>query len=329
MHVDLSRRDSDRNEVPNKTYTQPTSLPTGASSEPVSDSFESASAENHSTIALYNSKEPPALIISVPSQPLGRPWHRIVLFLKLVCGNFEVSNYTLKRKVNGQYVTIPVNLNSGNLSPGDYFVIPNGCDDLMVDGVGFPIVPGSPSSPSISKKPWVDVFVADDGESSDSELDEELAQFRERVIARDSHCVVTRDYGTVEAVHILAHSWWEDSAKESLPDDIWQLVSEMYGGINSVENGILLNGTLAKAFDEGAFGFVLQEGHYYFVAITTEFLQLDGVQVDENLRKRSDGSCWWSEETRPHPGLVEFHLRNSVFKHLRGFADSDSESDVA
>ncbi|TPX63639.1 hypothetical protein CcCBS67573_g08621 [Chytriomyces confervae] len=308
-------------------------------------SLNTANFNYSSVIAIYNSKEPPSRIISVPSGPKGRPWDRIFLFLQVVCGYFEVSNYTLKRKVNGQYVTIPVNLNSGNLFPGDYFIIPNGCDDLMVGGVGFPIVPtsslkrkwnlGSPSSPSISKKPWDEVFAADDGESvtaSDSEPDEELAQFRESVITRDSHCVVTREYSVVDAVHILAHSWWEDSVKESLPLDIRHTVSS-HGGINNVRNGILLRRDLATSFDDGKFSFVFREGHFYFIAITTDHLDLDGVQLDENLRQRADGSCWWSVERYPHPELVEFHLRNSVFKHMRGSAceteDSDSESDVA
>ncbi|KAJ3381570.1 hypothetical protein HDU80_001810 [Chytriomyces hyalinus] len=304
-----------------------------------------ANMEHKAVIAIYNSKD---LIIPVPSGPIGRRWDSILHFLQAVCGNFEPSNYTLKQNVNGQLVTIPVDLNLGNLFPGRYFVIPNDGDDLMVEGVGFPIVPtskkkrntnsGGPSSPSMLRSPRVEALADDDKESvasSNSEPNKRSGQFRESIIARDGHCVVTRDYGVVEAAHILAHSWWGDYAnrRDSLPQDIRQIVSEMNGNINSVENGILLNGTLAKAFDEGKFGFVLREGHYYFVAITTDFLDLDGVQVDENLRKRSDGSCWWSEETRPHPRLVEFHFRNSVFKQMRGAAseteDSDSDSDVA
>ncbi|KAJ3221708.1 hypothetical protein HDU78_000342, partial [Chytriomyces hyalinus] len=304
-----------------------------------------ANFEPKSVVAIYNSKD---LIIPVPSGPKGRRWDSILHFLQAVCGNFEPSNYTLKQNVNGELVPIPVDLNLGELVPGRYFVIPNDGDDLMVDGVGFPIVPksklkrntnsGGPSSPSMLRSPRVEALADDDKESlasSNSESNKQSGQFRESIIARDGHCVVTRDYGIVEAAHILAHSWWGDYAnrRDSLPQDIRQIVSEMNGGINSVENGILLNGTLAKAFDEGKFGFVLREGHYYFVAITTDFLHLEGVQVDENLRKRSDGSCWWSEETRPHPRLVEFHFRNSVFKQMRGAAseteDSDSDSDVA
>ncbi|KAJ3239164.1 hypothetical protein HDU77_011351 [Chytriomyces hyalinus] len=304
-----------------------------------------ANFEPKSVVAIYNSKD---LIIPVPSGPKGRRWDSILHFLQAVCGNFEPSNYTLKQNVNGELVPIPVDLNLGELVPGRYFVIPNDGDDLMVDGVGFPIVPksklkrntnsGGPSSPSMLRSPRVEALADDDKESlasSNSESSKRSGQFQESLIARDGHCVVTRDYGVVEAAHILAHSWWGDYAnrRDSLPQDIRQIVSEMNGGINSVENGILLNGTLAKAFDEGKFGFVLREGHYYFVAITTDFLHLEGVQVDENLRKRSDDSCWWSEETRPHPRLVEFHFRNSVFKQMRGAAseteDSDSDSDVA
>ncbi|KAJ3076497.1 hypothetical protein HDU99_001340 [Rhizoclosmatium hyalinum] len=195
--------------------------------------------------------------------------------------------------------------------------------------------PGSPSSPSPSKKSRVETLVAESesGTADDIDLTRRSSLFRERVIARDNHCAVTRDHGTLEAAHILAHSWWRDGPnwKDLLPIDLKLIVSSLDGGIDNIRNGILLRRDLASAFDEGKFGFVFRNGHFYFIAITTEFLAYDGTQMDENLRQRSDGTCWWSMENRPHSRLVEFHFRNSVFRRMSGSGwmedEWDSESD--
>ncbi|KAJ3337677.1 hypothetical protein HDU83_008548, partial [Entophlyctis luteolus] len=173
---------------------------------------------------------------------------------------------------------------SSILLPGKYVFTPNRGSHLKAEGSGLPIVPtsglkrksnpGSPSSSSATKKSRVEVLVAEDSESvttDDLELTERSSQFRERVIARDNHCAVTRSYGVLEAAHIVTHSWWR-KRKELLPIDIMQIVSSLHGGIDNVRNGILLRKDLATAFDE-------------------EFMEFDGVQLDENLRQRSDGSC--------------------------------------
>ncbi|KAJ3375578.1 hypothetical protein HDU84_000556, partial [Entophlyctis sp. JEL0112] len=264
------------------------------------------------------------------------------LVISTLCGIFDVSKYTLKHKVNK--VLVDLSLDSILILPGDYIFEPNiGCEDLKIQGEAFPITPTSklkrkfnPGSPltSLAKKTRVDTLASDDNESfASSESNNRSTKFREIILTRDNHCVVTRDYGSVEAAHILAHSWWNDvpGRRDKLPVEIRNIILSLDGGIDNVSNGILLTPTLACAFDEGKFSFEFRDGHFYVIAITTEFLKLDGTPMDENLRERSDGTCWWSVENQPDSRLVDFHFRNSVFKHMKGSAwteeDSDSEYD--
>jgi hypothetical protein len=75
--------------------------------------------------------------------------------------------------------------------------------------------------------------------------------------------------------------------------------------------------------------FQFSGSHLYVVSITPKFDSIDGKKVDENTRLKFDGSQWtpwWSPENRPLQKLFEFHLRNSVFAHMRG-AGSDSDND--
>ncbi|KAJ3076253.1 hypothetical protein HDU98_004866 [Podochytrium sp. JEL0797] len=90
--------------------------------------------------------------------------------------------------------------------------------------------------------------------------------FEKSVIARDNHCVVTKDYSAVQAAHILAHAWLGDYAnrKGSLPQDIRTIISDLDNGINNVRNGVLLRNDLAVDFDKGHFSFKFENGHYHF-----------------------------------------------------------------
>ncbi|KAI9348146.1 hypothetical protein BDR26DRAFT_854046, partial [Obelidium mucronatum] len=303
----------------------------------------SANTQTPKVIAIYSSQQD-ALVISVPTREQGRPWHRILLFLQTLCGNFDMSKYSLKAKATMELVDL--SHDSIMILPGDYVTHPNGSEseDLKAQGYAFPIVPtysrlkrkttGSPlnSSPSPTKKTAVSSPDDEDNESVITEVTEANNQgstFREKILTRDNHCVVTRDYSVVKAAYILSHSWWLNSnqQKPPLPVEIRNVIASLDEGINNISNGILLRADLADAFDDGKFSFVFRNGHFYFVAITTDFLALDGIQVDENLRPRSDGTCWWSNENQPHSQLVEFHLRNSVFRYMKGSALTEEDSD--
>ena len=137
---------------------------------------------------------------------------------------------------------------------------------------------------------------------------------KEQIIQRDQHCVISRDYLSVKASHIVAHSWWMDhpDRKERLPEDIKTIIGRLDGNINHIAHGILLDGSLSDAFDRGDFSFQFVDGHYYVVSIIPRYDEIDGRQVDECLHNRCDGTPWRCPENRPNPYLMAFHLRNSV-----------------
>ncbi|KAI8830604.1 hypothetical protein BJ741DRAFT_652160 [Chytriomyces cf. hyalinus JEL632] len=195
--------------------------PSGVSTEPVHIAPNSRDESEMTVVAIYDSNNPPNL----------------TGILKAVASNLALSRDCLRsRKLDGQLVNFPIDTKFRKLLPGRYYLIPNGWDDLKADGVGLPIKPtlrykrkfdpSSPSSPSSTpKKSRVEVE-GDDGESatsSDTDHDEELSQFRQKFIQRDSHCVVTREYSGVD-VHVLARSWWQEPAKQRLP------LAIIYGG---------------------------------------------------------------------------------------------------
>ncbi|KAJ3374620.1 hypothetical protein HDU84_000763, partial [Entophlyctis sp. JEL0112] len=255
-----------------------------------------------------------------------------------LCGTFDVSKYSLKNKSNN--VLVDLSLDSVLIPPGDYIMEPNGCENLKIQGEAFPITPTSklkrksnPASPSTSwaKKTRVEALAAEDNESiASSETYGRSSKFREKILTRDNHCVVTRMYCSLEAVHIVSRSWYDvPGRRDKLPSEIREIISLHSDGIDTVRNGILLNLDLASAFNEGKFGFVFQGGHFYAIAITTDVLAWDGIQMDENLRIRFDGTCWWSLQNQPDARLLQFHFRNSVFKHLTGcgFMEEDSDSE--
>lgn len=149
--------------------------------------------------------------------------------------------------------------------------------------------------------------------------------FKQRIYQRDSHCLITKEYTDLEASHIVAHGWWRDNPNRRalLPVDIRNLILGLEGNIDDKANGILLRTDLSKAFDRGDISLCYRDGHFYVVAIPTVYDPIDEKQLDEHLRKRADGSYWWSPETCPNPWLVKFHFQNSVYAHFKGGGERD------
>ncbi|KAJ3378079.1 hypothetical protein HDU84_007968 [Entophlyctis sp. JEL0112] len=299
-----------------------------------------ASVPTHDScvISIRNAMEDGKKLLAIPCGPSGKAWTRVLLFLSSVCGDFDPSCYSLKTANETNTAVTDVHLSEFDiLFPGRYYLIPNeGVQPLDVIHQPFPIIPkgknsrltsGSSSSIDSSsatkkRKPVgailndIDDSVLVDGVV---EINNRTNLFEKEIIARDNHCVITKEYVSTQAAHILSQSWWRDfeNRKDLLPQSIRDTVSELRGGVNSVRNGILLRTDLAAAFDRGYFSFKFYNDHFYFIAITTEYECFDGCQLDENLRIRWNNSSWWSPETRPSKSLVEFHFRNSVFQHMK------------
>jgi hypothetical protein len=151
-----------------------------------------------------------------------------------------------------------------------------------------------------------------------------ISNLKHALYKRDNHCVLTRNYNTLQASHILAHSWWGPERRHDLPSEIVKIVEILPDTIDNVQNGLLLRNDLAQAYDEGDISVQYQDNHCRVIAISPEYGEYDGRMLDENTRIRFDGTSWW-EADRPHRDLLAFHLRNSVFKHMTT-AGSDGEN---
>ncbi|ORY37295.1 hypothetical protein BCR33DRAFT_854861 [Rhizoclosmatium globosum] len=269
-------------------------------------------------ISIWNAIESENILLAIPYRLTGKAWSRVQLFLSSICGDFNPNHYSLKSADETNTTLTELHLtDSDMLAPGRYYLIAKeGVPSLDVIYRPFPIIPrgkkaksasgsssptGSPSSAS-KKRTRISAILddVDDSVLVEAAIEENnrRIQFGKQIIARDNHCVITKACVSTQATHILDHSF-------------------LSNGINSVRNGILLRSDLATAFDNGLFSFHFRDGHYYFVAISVDLECFDGQQLDENLRVRADNSTWWSLETCPQPKLVKFHLRNSIFQHMR------------
>ena len=288
------------------------------------------------TISLWTSvakKKKP--VFNIPTGPRGKHWSRIIEFVESVCdpidGKFKLKDVSGKEIKPGPdtYITA-----------GYYELEPvDGSSELVFVEKRYEIIPSGPVGKPLAGCVVSGSSVAAESSSPDPSrkraLDcasntERSANFTIAVYQRDNHCLISKDTTSLEASHILAHSWWNPSENRRgiLPDSVVAAVQLLHDKIDDVRNGLLLRTDLATAFDHGHFSLLLQDGHYRVVSLSLEFEKLDGLMLDENRRVTSNGYSWWQSKF-PQPELVAFHLKQSVFKHLvaSGSLDSDGEFD--
>jgi hypothetical protein len=290
-------------------------------------------------IRVYNSEEKTNLILRRPCDKSGRKWVSLLAMLQAICKPFSAEEYFVKRFPTKEIVPL-----SGDMliKPGSYCLVPmNGADTLEWGYNPQPIIPSAkssvPSSPTTyasgSKKRQRNEDennVLMDAESITTIAlgkVERTARFRERLLQRDNHCCISRVSRGLEASHIVANSWWDSSRRHFLPEDVVDAIYSLEYSIDSVRNGLLLQRNVASDFDAGDFSLRYDRGHYFVVSLSPRYSHLEGTQMDENLRPMADGTLWWSSKSKPHPILVQFHLRNSVFKHMKGSGEEPSGED--
>jgi len=266
-------------------------------------------------------------LLTITCSAHGMPRARIVLFVESVCGPLE-GNYKLKTPAGVEIIGDE----NTRISAGEYALVPDAeGPPLAFKFDPFPIIPSGRLSTGGSQASGSSQPKRDGGGTKrsrqSSSLDAEyencrISNFKHAIYKRDNHCVITRNYSSVQASHILARAWW---GRQDLPLEIVQIVQYLPDTIDNVQNGLLLRTDLSRAFDSGAISVECQGNHYRVIAITPEFEEYDGIMLDENTRIRLDGTSWW-ETNRPHKDLLAFHLRNSVFKHMTA-AGSDDESE--
>ena len=285
--------------------------------------------------SLANEKK---LIFRTPTASRGKLWSRILLLVESVCGPIH-GRFKLQDMSGNEMKAEP----NTNISPGHYALEPvdgkaelvfleKKCGIVPKGPVGTPLPESSPAILSSGSKRRSSNSEADAGRASrDTEGNTRCQNFIISVHQRDNHCVISKSSTGLEASHILAHSWWNKTTNRRaiLPDTVVTTVQMLPDEIDDVRNGLLLRGDLAKAFDRGHISQQREDGHYRVVALSQAFENLDGVMLDENQRVRCDGSSWW-KSSFPHPDLVAFHLRQSVFANLvaAGSYDSYHDSDL-
>jgi hypothetical protein len=273
-------------------------------------------------VCVWNNTEGKGVqLINVPCNESGRILRDVQYFLRIVCvlTELDLDKYELVGRHSGAAVI----LTNSQLAPGIYAFIPKDRDvePLQMLGSGLPIVPrnrptgggSDDSSPSFSN-------------SAEKRMCLVSSAFREELLQRDNHCVVSGKVKNLEASHIVARRHWEVLRRERLPDPISSKILGFTDGINDVQNGVLLTRDLASHFDRGEISFKYRNGHYYVIAFDFHCLQYDGLQMDENWRSIDGGETWWSI-TKPDPELMDFHLRNSLFAKCCGNGSNDSDDD--
>ena len=306
-----------------------------------------AELEAYWQINIWSSLKKERLLFLIPTEARGKIWSRILLFVETVCGPLA-DNYALRDMAGNE---VKPDLNTF-ISPGEYALEPvSGSPLLTIREKKYSIVPsgkvgnssGSHSSPAVGS-PRTET-AAGAGEPSlagvtgskrhrsparirTSESNTRNTSFVKQVYQRDNHCVITKNCKDLEAAHILAHAWWNDSPdrRRALPENIIARVKCLANKIDDVRNGLLLSVDLAKAFDKGEFSLRMEGGHYRIVALDPTYENIDGLMLDENTRLRSDGRTWWAV-ARPDPELVAFHFRNSVLARVVANGSDDSSSD--
>ena len=295
-------------------------------------------------INIWSSVKREQLLFLIQNGDRGKIWSRILLFVETVCGPLA-DNYALRDMARNE---VKPDLNTF-ISPGEYALEPVGESPLLtIREKKYRIVPSgkagnsssSHSSPAVgSPRTEMAAGAAEPSPAgitsskrhrslTESESNTRNTRFVTQVYQRDNHCVISKYCNNLEAVHILAHDWWNDSpdCRGALPDNIIAKVKCLRDKVDDVRNGLLLNVDLAKAFEKGEFSLRMEGGLYRVVAFDPRYEDIDGLMLDENTRLRSDRCTWWAV-AGPDPELVAFHFRNSVLARVVANGSDDSWSD--
>jgi hypothetical protein len=274
------------------------------------------------TISLWTSvakKRKP--VFNIPTGPRGKHWSRIIEFVESVCdpidGKFKLKDVSGKEIKPGPdtYITA-----------GYYELEPvDGSSELVFVEKRYEIIPSGPVGKPLAGSVVSGSSVAAESSSPDPSrkraLDcasntERSANFTIAVYQRDNHCLISKDTTSLEASHILAHSWWSkyEYRRAMLPDSVVEAVEYLDDNIDDVKNGLLLRRDLAAAFDNGDFSLQFQDGHYRVVSLTKQFESLDGLMLDENRRVRTTDPAGGSSTCQTPPWLS--FTSNRVFSKI-------------
>ncbi|KAK9353106.1 hypothetical protein V1523DRAFT_450331 [Lipomyces doorenjongii] len=152
--------------------------------------------------------------------------------------------------------------------------------------------------------------------------------FRNQVRERDGRCVITglvntqayRDRWTgFEATHIFPLSSEEYFVRSGFARWITKRADEHDTGINSCQNGLLMQNSIHALFDDVGFAVNPDDG-YKITCFDGDPFGIDGRILDPICRNPSDNRGVRDE-------LLRWHFRQAVFANMRGAGEPSFETD--
>ena len=163
-------------------------------------------------------------LLTIRCAPKGKRKSSILLFIESVYGALN-ENYQLV-DISGSKIELAT---ESFLCPGHYAIEPVGnAPQLTASHKRYDIIPTKGSTAKRAK------HASDGAGSSTSSNTSRDSKFRTALLQRDNHCVVSRNYDTLEACHILAFKWWDESHRDELPNDIKSTVLGWTNQINDI-----------------------------------------------------------------------------------------------
>ncbi|KAK9241663.1 HNH endonuclease-domain-containing protein [Lipomyces tetrasporus] len=152
--------------------------------------------------------------------------------------------------------------------------------------------------------------------------------FRARVRERDGKCVITgivnkgtrRDHWRgFEAAHIFPVSSEEYFVQNGFSRWITNRIGPRDTGINSCQNGLLMQSTIHQQFDGFDFSINPDDG-YKITCFDTDTFGIDGRTLDPNCRDHNN-------EKGVRDELLRWHFRQTVLANMRGAGEPSFEMD--
>ncbi|KAK9235709.1 HNH endonuclease-domain-containing protein [Lipomyces kononenkoae] len=152
--------------------------------------------------------------------------------------------------------------------------------------------------------------------------------FRQLVRERDGKCVITglvnteayrNDWTSFHACHIFPISFEEYFVQKGFSGCITNRADERDTGINSCQNGLLMQSNVHERFDKFLFSVNPDDG-YKVTCFDGDPLEIDGKVLDPICRDPND-------ERSVKDELLRWHFRQAVLANMKGTGEPNFETD--
>ncbi|KAK9328559.1 HNH endonuclease-domain-containing protein [Lipomyces starkeyi] len=153
-------------------------------------------------------------------------------------------------------------------------------------------------------------------------------QFRNQVRKRDRKCVITGTVNTrayrdlwfgFEAAHVFPLSDGQLFVDSGLSRWITNREGEHDSGINSCQNGLLMQTNIHQEFDSFSFS-INPDDNYKIISFADDPFKIDGRVLDPSCRAANSGRSVRDE-------LLRWHFRQAVLVNMRGAGEPGFEMD--